>query len=128
MIRLDQDLLSEVGLGDLDEDQARVVLAQVYETLEMRVGIRLGGQLSDAQLSEFEFLMKSNDQKGALEWLEANVPDYKSTVAEALTQLREEMASSAAEILSLLAEYASVVSSSSASPDADDRPPQKRVE
>lgn len=41
MLKLDNNLLAELGLGSLPEDQKKAMLQHVYETLELRVGTQL---------------------------------------------------------------------------------------
>ena len=53
------------------------MLAHIYETLEMRVGMRLAEQMTNEQLDEFERFIDANDEAGALKWLET---DRKSVV------------------------------------------------
>jgi lipid II:glycine glycyltransferase (peptidoglycan interpeptide bridge formation enzyme) len=57
----------------------------------MRVGMTLAAQMTDEQLDEFEVLAKQNDDAAALQWLEANFPDYKKVVEEELNKLKEEI-------------------------------------
>ena len=71
------------------------MLAHIYETLEMRVGVRLASGMSDAQLDEFESYINKNNESGALKWLETNFPNYKDVVAEELGKLKEEVKASA---------------------------------
>ena len=54
MIRIDDSLLEEIGLMALPEEDRRQLLKQIYETLEMRVGMRLAERMNDQQLDEFE--------------------------------------------------------------------------
>ncbi len=54
MIRIDDSLLEEIGLMALPEEERRQLLKQIYETLEMRVGMRLAERMNDQQLDEFE--------------------------------------------------------------------------
>ena len=57
MFKLDDNLLRELGLGALPPQEKNRMLAHIYETLEMRVGMRLAEGMSDQQLDEFEALM-----------------------------------------------------------------------
>ena len=75
------------------------MLAHIYETLEMRVGMKLAEQMSDAQLDEFERYIDSNDEAGALKWLETNFPHYKDVVADELETLKGEIKSQAPQIM-----------------------------
>lgn len=90
-LKLDDNFLQEVGLGGLPQEEKTKLLAQVYETLETRVGMRLAGQMSDAQLREFEGFIDKKDEQGALKWLETNYPDYPKVVKEELEKLKGEL-------------------------------------
>jgi len=97
--KLDDNLLHELGLGTLPVDEKNRMLAHIYETLEMRVGMRLAEQMSDEQLDEFESYINRNDEAGALKWLESNFPNYKDVVAEELEKLKNEIRAVAPQIV-----------------------------
>jgi hypothetical protein len=99
MIKLDDDLLQELGLAALPPEEKKKMLAHIYETLEMRVGMELAKQMSDAQLSEFEEFINRNDEAGALRWLETNFPNYKDVVAAEFEKLKMEIRQVAPQIL-----------------------------
>lgn len=99
MFKLDNNFLQELGLGALPAEEKNRMLNHIYETLEMRVGVRLASGMSDAQLDEFESYINKNDEAGALKWLETNFPNYKDVVAEELNKLKEEVRASAPQIL-----------------------------
>lgn len=99
MIKLDDDLLLELGLANLPPEEKKKLLAHIYETLEMRVGMKLAEQMSDAQLSEFEQFIESKDEAGALRWLETNFPNYKDVVAAEFETLKKEIGQVAPQIL-----------------------------
>lgn len=99
MFQLDDNLLQELGLGSLPAAEKNKMLAHIYETLELRVGMRLAEQMSDAQLDEFEGFIDRNDEAGALHWLETNFPDYKKVVAEELDKLKAEIKAQAPAIV-----------------------------
>lgn len=91
MIRIDDTLLEEIGLIALPKTERDQLLRQIYETLEMRVGMRLAERMTDQQLDEFEKFIDTNDEAGALKWLETNFPDYKQVVADELEKLKGEI-------------------------------------
>jgi len=91
MFQFDDTFLHSLGLGDMPEEQKKAFLQHLYEELELRVGTRLSEGMSDEQLSGFETLIDSNDENGALSWLENNRPDYKAVVAEELEKLKQEV-------------------------------------
>ena len=99
MIKLDDDLLQELGLAGLPPEDKKKLLAHIYETLEMRVGMKLAEQMSDAQLTEFEQFIDRNDEGGALKWLESNFPNYKDVVAAEFERLKTEIRQVAPQIL-----------------------------
>lgn len=99
MFKLDDNFLKELGLDNLPADEKNKMLSHIYETLEMRVGVRLASKMTDAQLDEFESFINNNDETGALKWLEANFPNYKDVVAEELSKLKEEIKQAAPQIL-----------------------------
>ena len=99
MIKLDDNLLQELGLGVLPPEEKKKMLAHIYETLEMRVGMALAKQMNDGQLSEFEQFINRNDEAGALQWLESNFPNYRDVVAAEFETLKGEIKQSAPQIV-----------------------------
>jgi predicted RNA-binding Zn ribbon-like protein len=99
MFKLDDNLLQELGLGSLPANEKNKMLSHIYETLEMRVGMKLAEQMSNDQLDEFERFIDSNDEAGALKWLETNFPNYKQVVADELDKLKGEIKASAPQIV-----------------------------
>lgn len=111
MFKLDDNLLKELGLGSLPPEEKNKMLQHIYETLEMRVGMKLAEQMTNQQLDEFEEFIKAKDEAGALKWLETNFPNYKQVVADELNTLKEEIKSTADQIVA-------------ASGSANEQPPQ----
>lgn len=99
MFKLDNALLEELGLASLPTEEKNKMLAHIYETLEMRVGMKLAEQMTNEQLDEFESFIDRNDEAGALKWLETNFPNYKQVVAEELEKLKGEIKQSAPQIV-----------------------------
>jgi len=50
----------------LPEAERNSLLKHIYETLEMRVGMRLADQMSNEQLDEFEKDFEAKDDAGCL--------------------------------------------------------------
>ena len=99
MLKIDNTLLEEIGLGGLPETEKNSFLKHIYETLEMRVGIRLADQMSNEQLDEFERYFEAKDDAGAFKWLETNFPNYKDIVQQEFDKLKTEVAQTAPQIL-----------------------------
>jgi hypothetical protein len=108
MFKLDNAFLEELGLGTLPPVEKNKMLAHIYETLEMRVGMKLAEQMSNEQLDEFESYINSKDEAGALKWLESNFPNYKQVVAEELEKLKAEISQVAPQIVAQSQENAAV--------------------
>lgn len=113
MFKLDDNLLRELGLGALPPDEKNKMLAHIYETLEMRVGMKLAEKMTNEQLDEFEKFIDNNDEAGALKWLETNFPNYKQVVADELEALKLEIKQAAPQILA------------ASQQDAQQQPPQQ---
>ncbi len=103
MLKIDDKLLDEIGLGGLPDDEKNKMLQHIYETLEMRVGMRLAENMSDEQLDEFEGYIDDNNEDGALKWLETNFPDYKKVVEEELVKLKDEIQQDSKKIIDSVA-------------------------
>jgi hypothetical protein len=98
-LKLDNNLLVEIGLGALPQEEKSKMLAHIYETLEMRVGVRLAEQMTDQQLDEFESFINAQDEAGALRWLETTFPSYKQVVADEFEKLKNEIRQVAPQIV-----------------------------
>jgi predicted RNA-binding Zn ribbon-like protein len=98
-LKIDNSLLEELGLASLPQQEKSSLLKHIYETLEMRVGMRLADQMTNEQLDEFERFFNAQDDAGAFHWLETNFPNYKEIVADEFAKLKGEVAQSAPQIL-----------------------------
>ncbi len=99
MHQIDDNFLASLGLSALPQDEKEKMKTHIYETLEMRVGMKLASGMSEEQLNEFEALMNAQDDAGALKWLETNFPNYKQVVADELNKLKAEIKEAAPQIL-----------------------------
>ncbi|HEY1063917.1 MAG TPA: DUF5663 domain-containing protein [Candidatus Saccharimonadales bacterium] len=98
-IKIDNDLLQQLGLASLPDAEKNSLLRHIYETLEMRVGMRLADQMTNEQLDEFEKYFDAKDDAGAFKWLETNFPNYKEIVQQEFDKLKVEVGQSASQIL-----------------------------
>lgn len=131
MLKLDNNLLDELGLGSLPDDQKRAMLQHIYETLELRVGTNLANQMSDQQLEEFEkFIDEGGDanQAQALQWLETNLPNYKEVVNQVFEALKGEIKQMAPQLVASSAQQAAAMPQTASAPQqqapADYQAPQ----
>lgn len=72
--------MREVGLENMPPEEKADFMRDAEEELEVRIGQKIGGGMTEAQLSEFEAM---TDAVMAAEWLEENAPDYRE-VAEGI--------------------------------------------
>lgn len=133
MIRIDDSLLQELGLINLPKEERDALLRHIYETLEMRVGMRLAERMSDQQLDEFEAFLPDEqagtpgDDAGALKWLETNFPDYKQVVADELDKLKAEIKKDSAQIVESVGAQAPQPADNVVSGNFDQAPAQPPV-
>ena len=99
MIRIDKQLLEEIGLGALSDVDKTALINQIIETLELRVGQKLANQMSNEQLEEFERYYNAKDEQGAYRWLETNFPNYKELVQAEFDTLKNEITQAVPQIL-----------------------------
>lgn len=122
-LRIDHNLLAELGLAALPEEEKKALEKHIYETLEMRVGMRLADQMTNEQLDEFETYFNARDDAGAFRWLETNFPNYKDIVADEFAKLKTEVASQAPAILAASQQGAQTTPSQSAPQSVTDVSP-----
>jgi len=99
LIKLDDDLLMEIGLDQLPSQHKKAMLSYIYETLEQRVGLNLAERMSDDQLTEFEVFIDASNEAGALGWLEINFPNYADVVSDEFAALKSELKAQAVDLL-----------------------------
>lgn len=75
MFQLDDQFLSDAGLGSLPAAEKTDLLKHLYETLEYRVGSQLSKGLSDVQLEEFEKII-DRDVDVIVAWVDEHAPDF----------------------------------------------------
>ncbi len=114
MIEIDNNFLESIGLGDLPLEEKDLLISQIYEQLQMRVGTKLADRMSEEQLEEFDTkYMQTNDKQGAVRWLEQNFPDYPKVVESELDNLRQELKTQSGTIKSVISDQQSAEDSTS---------------
>lgn len=117
-LKLDDNLLVELGLGGLPAEEKKAFLAHIYEKLELNVGVKLAEQMSEQQLAEFEQLINAGDESGAFRWLESTFPGYKEVVAEEFEKLKNEIRPLAPQILAASQQSAVANPANDATPES----------
>jgi len=59
----------------------------MYETLELRVGMRFAERMDDNQLASFERIIDGRNEQRALDWLQKNFPHYQDVVRDEFEHL-----------------------------------------
>ncbi len=95
-MRIDENFMNEVGLEDMPSDQKQAFMAHAEEELEIRVGQGIGVGLTDEQMDEFE---RIDDLAVAADWLEKNVPDYRSVIERIYENFKQELIAERQNIL-----------------------------
>ncbi|HJP81794.1 MAG TPA: DUF5663 domain-containing protein [Candidatus Saccharimonadales bacterium] len=100
MQQIDDNFLADLGLGNLDNDKKQVLVQQLIETLQLRVGTRLSEDLTDEQLDDFERTVSNQDDPAAgEEWLKRNNPNYASIVSEEVAKLKDDLRSNLSAVM-----------------------------
>lgn len=90
-IRWDLETQLAASLPGLSDEDLTDLAARVGEELQDRVGNALSAGLTSGQLEEFEQLIDRGDSSGCDDWLEANRPGYRATVATVRADLVAEV-------------------------------------
>ena len=90
-IRIDRNLLTDLGVEPHSDEEARRQLAWFGRTLEERVGMRLAHLMLTEQVEEFEALIDNEDETAALDFLETEFPEYVGIVRETLSELKDQI-------------------------------------
>ena len=93
---LSPDLLVSAGIRHLTQDQVGLALRELYDVLELRVGLRLARTLSATQLNAFEKLVDSGSEPDQLSWIQNNVSDYREQVQDELEYIERRLSSAMA--------------------------------
>lgn len=80
--------LTRLGFAFELPEETELFAKLIQEELEVRVGLAVGQELTDAQLLEFNRCQAPDES--AL-WLEENCPDYREITREVQAQLEEEL-------------------------------------
>lgn len=93
MIKIDSDLLDELGLAELSIDEKNDAIETIKHTLDERVGDRAIDSLTDNQTEELEKQMVGGTAEGTAEWLQKNVSDYQNIVNEEFEKIKNQIKS-----------------------------------
>ena len=95
----------DVGLGGIPPEHQVALNRTIYEILEIRVGQELAGRMTSDQLDDFEPFIDAKDERGALQWLAGNFPDYREVAGAQYLRILEEVTCDADEIRERLSRF-----------------------
>ncbi len=85
-VRIDKNLLIELGLSSLSREEKQRILEKFYHVLELRVGYRMYRMMSGRKVSDFENLIPRDIEGGnsdaAAEWIVQNFPEHRLIVQQ----------------------------------------------
>ena len=99
--QIDDAFLEDLGLGGLSDDKKRVLIRQLLETLQLRVGTRLSEDLTDEQLDDFERTVGDSDDSGAAAeaWLKQNHANYNEVINEEIAKLKDDLRTNLGQVM-----------------------------
>lgn len=78
MIKINNQLLIDVGLGNIPPEEKRSLLQHLYRTLEKQVGKRLSDNMSPDQLAQFEGFIREPNSSYSEQYLAGVYPNWRS--------------------------------------------------
>ena len=84
-------MLWRLGYRNLTKQQVSDALREIYEALEMSVGMRIAEQLNGRQLEEFEKIMATGIEDRGVAWLKETLPGYREVVRDEYDRLQRRL-------------------------------------
>ncbi len=85
-----EQLINEFGIDKMPEDEQKVIMARLLQTVHIRVGLRMGEVLTDEEAKRIGELDENGGEE-ALQEIERIYPDFRKVYQEEVDHLREEM-------------------------------------
>ena len=98
------EILQDLKLENLPVVEQNKVLADIIETLQNRVAIRVNDMLSEDEKTEYDTLLAGTDTNASDQYLADHVPAMDEIIAEEYLALRQELMAKNDQILEALAE------------------------
>lgn len=98
-IKLDDNLLKELGLDNFSDADKDAMLGRIYQALELRIGMRIAKEVGEENLKAFEELAKNGKDQEAAQWLKDNVPNYQQMATEELDKIKQDVRETSRKVL-----------------------------
>ena len=79
------EFLQEIGIADAPEDVKAKLIAGIEDLAQKKLTIKISDRITDEQADEFNSI---TDEQQAAEWVERNIPDFPSLVAEVFAEIK----------------------------------------
>ena len=89
--QIEENILKELEIDQLPEERQEEVLTAMTEAVLKRLMLRLIGAMSEEQRKQFEEIANAGDQAKISQFLEANVPNYETTIKEEVASFKKDM-------------------------------------
>ncbi len=86
-----QNLIQELGLGDLPEDKQVELLTTMTESVLKRITIQILERLSEEEKKEFDEVRETNDPDKITGFLREKIKDYDEMAENTVKEFKEEM-------------------------------------
>ena len=98
---IDYNFLQELGLGGIPDSQKDLMIADIQEILQERIGAQADQSLSDEKRQELQDLMdrSGDDQAPIKDWLVSNLSNYDQIIRDEVARVQEEIKLQVPQIL-----------------------------
>lgn len=93
-----QNIIRELGLGDLPEEKQAELLTNMTESVLKRITIKILERLSKKDINKFEQLQETGDPKIMEEFLRSKISGYDQMLAETINEYKEEIKATTADL------------------------------
>ena len=88
---IQQNLIQELGLGDLPEDKQVELLTTMTESVLKRITIQILEQLSEEEKKEFDQVRETADPDKITRFLREKIENYDEMAENTVKEFKEEM-------------------------------------
>lgn len=82
-------IIEELGIDKLTPEEQKTAFESIFRNLNYRIGRRLGEQLSEEEVKEFQDLFQQSGDPGVLAELERRYPNLDQIFQEELNAIKE---------------------------------------
>ena len=91
MATIKENIIKELGLGELPEKDQAEILTKMTESVLKRIAVNVLEKLSDADRQEFEKLQESASPEEIDAFLKSKVADYEQMAQKTVVEFKDEI-------------------------------------